>query len=973
MNWLNSGKKKLKKIMTSKTGNSSSVFKDKAFPFVLWVVFFCFAVSAALIFQKLLLPLMPSMLAPGSTLTTDAAYFDSVALALANEIHKYGWSSWQLFPTASASGNVALLGALYALFGHDPTLAIPLNSAFHALGGVLLYMLAMELSPNRLVGKYAGIIAATLFVIFPSALNWYGQIHKDGYAIVGIFLVLLIWVRAFKGGNDFESWAWLSIANFFAILFLASIRPYYLKLLFVVVLVALGVMLINHVVFKRKMPWIFFVTALITLVPAQKFVASVGASEALAGDGYSTWQSTKQNWQWQSNRWIPDFFETQIETVARTRIGLIEYGKSMAAKSIIDAEVAPESAIEVIQYIPRAFQVALLAPFPSTWADQLSLTRLIAIGEMLIIYLCLPGLFFLWRFHKPPPVLFTAYFAMVFLTIYGVTIANIGTLYRVRYGFEFIMVLLGVIGWLTYFDKCGYTTRWINALKPPRIDLKLSEATSTFSTPTLLRKNVIGAGLIVMVLTFLGFLGFFIRDILMAHAFGLGARMDDFFLALMIPMFVVTVFCTPLGAAFIPFYTSFQKKSALDSQLVQHLSAIIFGVLALLCFVLYIVAPFLLELMNLSGNRSGGSNVLDLMKPALLILWFSGTVILGNAALGVNQRLVSPSAAQMVVPLAAILGLVFFGDQYGVMAVMIGMVVGQMINLLIIQVCLREFGVSLFPKYQPHLTQSLVPLARQYLPLLAAAFFTGIALPIDTILAATLPEGNVSAFNLGTKVVLFMSGIVGAVISSVMLPYFSALIERKGLHMARKELSLFLLVATFLSIPVSALLFIWSEPVVRLLFERGSFSGSDVIVVNKIMQYALIQIPFFACNILLLKYATATRHSTTITLSAVIGLIVNVALSIMLMPRMGAAGIALAASISMLVSSALLVIALVRFRHIYSLDAIVILLNWMLFITLLISVHFKSPSSIVMILLTSIILLASYFRLVGKGKEALVR
>lgn len=959
--------------MTTKANTTSTLFNNKAFLLILWVVFFCFAVSAALIFQKLLLPLMPSMLAPGSALTIDAAYFDSVALAMADEINKHGWSSWQLFPTASASGNVALLGALYALFGHDPTLAIPLNSAFHALGGVLIFMLAKEISPNMLVGKYAGIIAATLFVIFPSALNWYGQIHKDGYAIVGIFLVLLIWIRTFKDNNDFMSWMWLVVANFLAILLLASIRPYYLKLIFVVVFVALIVMLINRFIFHRKSPWLFFIIVLITLLPAQKFIASVGASEALIGDGYSKWQSksTTQTWQWQSSKWIPDFLEAQIETVARTRMGLVEYGKSVGAKSIIDTEIAPESAIEVIKYIPRALQVALLAPFPTTWGEQLSFTRLVAIAEMLIIYLCLPGLFFLWRFHKPPPVVFAAYFALAFLTVYGVTIANIGTLYRVRYGFEFIMVLLGVIGWLTYLDKHGYLIRWINALKPPKIHPELLEAAS-FSTPTPLRKNVVGAGLIVMVLTFLGFLGFFVRDILMAHSFGLGARMDDFFLALMIPMFVVTVFCTPLGAAFIPFYTSIQKKSTLDSQLIQHLSAIIFGVLALLCLVLYIGAPFLLELLNLSGNRNGSSNVLDLMKPALLILWFSGTVILGNAALGVNQRLVFPSAAQMVVPVAAILALVFFGDQYGVIAVMIGMVIGQMINLLIIQLYLRKFGVSLFPKYQPQLTQSLTPLARQYLPLLAAAFFTGIALPIDTILAATLPEGNVSAFNLGTKIILFISGVVGAAISTVMLPYFSSLIEKRGVYMARKELSLFLLIATFLSVPASILMFLWAEPIVRVLFERGSFTNNDVATVTHIMQYALIQIPFFVCNILLLKFATATRHSITITVSALIGLVLNVAISLILMPRMGAAGIALAASISMLVSSALLVLSLVRYKHISGLDAITVLLAWVLFLTLLIAVHFQSTPSIVMTVITSFILLLCYFGLMDKTKETLV-
>jgi hypothetical protein len=107
-------------------------------------------------------------------------YFDSVASTLADSIRLNGWSSWQLYPAVGAAGNVAILGALYVFFGHDPALVIPVNAAIHALGGMLIYQITREISGKQLIGTYAGVVAATLFVIFPSALNWYAQIHKDG-------------------------------------------------------------------------------------------------------------------------------------------------------------------------------------------------------------------------------------------------------------------------------------------------------------------------------------------------------------------------------------------------------------------------------------------------------------------------------------------------------------------------------------------------------------------------------------------------------------------------------------------------------------------------------------------------------------------------------------------------------------------------------------------------------------------------
>jgi putative peptidoglycan lipid II flippase len=317
----------------------------------------------------------------------------------------------------------------------------------------------------------------------------------------------------------------------------------------------------------------------------------------------------------------------------------------------------------------------------------------------------------------------------------------------------------------------------------------------------------------------------------------------------------------------------------------------------------------------------------------------------------------------------AILALLLFGQQYGVIAVIVGMVVGQLLNLLIVQLSLAKSGISLIPKYQPHLTAAIRPLWQQYLPLLASAFFVSISLPIDTMLAATLPAGNVSAFNLGTKVVLFISGLLGTAISSVMLPYFSMLIEKEGLQKARGELSLFLLLATFISVIASALLYIFSGPIVQLLFARGTFGNHDVLAVSRVMQYVVIQIPFFVCNMLLLKYATATRHTFTITLSALIGLALNIAVSLILMPRMGASGIAFAASFSMLLSSSLLILALVKFGHIRILDAIVILLNWMLFLALIVSEHFRVPASIAIVIATYVILLVGYLKLIKKNRE----
>lgn len=162
-------------------------------------------------------------------------------------------------------------------------------------------------------------------------------------------------------------------------------------------------------------------------------------------------------------------------------------------------------------------------------------------------------------------------------------------------------------------------------------------------------------------------------------------------------------------------------------------------------------------------------------------------------------------------------------------------------------------------------------------------------------------------------------GILGAAMMAVMLPYCSALGSKNHLVSARWELSLFMLFATFVSVPISELLYVGAESIIRLAFESGTFDSDATAVVTRVMQYSVVQLPFFICNSLLLKFATATKHVFAISAVAIVGLLVHVLTSLILMKHMGVAGIALGMTVSMLASTVLLTLVLVKNRQ--SLDS----------------------------------------------------
>ena len=956
----------------------------KHIPLTLWVVFFCYSICAALIFQKLLLPLVPSEHAGGGLLFNDAVYFDSLAWDIAQWVQSHGWGSFELF---AVSGHVTILSALYIIFGHDPALIIPVNAAVHALGGLLIFLLARELSGKEPLGTYAGILAASLFVIFPSALSWFGQLHKDSYVIAGMLLILFTWMKAIRRSADAGGWITLMIGQLAGVFLIASFRCYNVLILIAVtsglclVIVIAGIL--RRQLRRASVLLLFFLMGMVlfgsmyTLIVHEKArQKEIGIQNALKGiknspyvyasslvttfDSHMNWQS--DSWQWQNTPWLPDSIEKYFERAAKTRTRLIAYGLSIKAQSMIDTDINPDNIMEIIEYLPRSLQVAAFAPFPSSWLVNIKITRIVAAGEMFIYYLCFPGILFLLWYHRRAEVWLSLYFSCFFLLVLGFTTANLGTLYRLRYGFFFILLLMGVLGWLTLMDKFGCFKR-VNHRPKPSDPCNQSIETHPMDNPPA-RKQVLGRGFGVMFLTFLCFLGFFLRDLLQAKTLGLGASLDYFFIALMIPMFLVTVLYMPLGAAFVPIYLA-EKEKLLPQALRDMVSVVSSwtGVsLLMACLVLYLCEPFLLSHIAAKGSLLNMEQLTPLLNLALSLLLFSGLVILGNSILNADGKASLASGAQLIVPAVAIMSLLLFGERWGVRSVMYGMVVGQILNLFIVQYWLSREKIWVLPRLNFKYRANLTPILKQYWPLMVSALFISLVLPVSTMLAMSLTEGSVSAFNLGTKVVLFITGLVDTAILAVMLPYFSLLVAKNRLLSVKQELSFFLLLATFISVPISAGLFLWSEQIVRIIFEGGSFGSNATEQVTRVMQYSLVQLPFFICNSLMLKFAMANRRVITISAVAFVGLMVNIVAGILLMKHMGVGGIALGASLSVLVSTILLLLVLFRNSYVTGLDAVFMMVSWMLFITLLMCIHFRSIPSIYMTIFAYVLLMGGYVR-----------
>ncbi|MGC8778935.1 MAG: hypothetical protein ACP5Q4_09705, partial [Candidatus Caldatribacteriaceae bacterium] len=221
----------------------------------MWLLFFLYPLLVGFFVQLIALPhLFPSLHAGEGLLKGgDWLYFHQLAKDLAERIRVEGWKAWELRPEGQAPAEIAAL--MYLLFGPLPWAMLPLNACIHACSGLVLFSIIRNFVKDARVA----FLAACPFIFFPSAMNWYAQIHKDGIFALGGLLFLWGWSRTVKEEHAKDLlYALLGIVGGALIVFV--VRPYAVEILgflsFVLSLVLSGVFLVLKK-YSQKTSWLY--------------------------------------------------------------------------------------------------------------------------------------------------------------------------------------------------------------------------------------------------------------------------------------------------------------------------------------------------------------------------------------------------------------------------------------------------------------------------------------------------------------------------------------------------------------------------------------------------------------------------------------------------------------------------------------------------------------------------------------------
>lgn len=397
------------------------------------------------------------------------------------------------------------------------------------------------------------------------------------------------------------------------------------------------------------------------------------------------------------------------------------------------------------------------------------------------------------------------------------------------------------------------------------------------------------------------------RELVIAHYFGVGDVLDAFLIAFMLPQFAVNVLAGSFRAAFIPTFIQLREKEGSKEAERLFLSVMICGTVLLVTSAVFLAlfAEYLLPLFGSGFSVEKLAITKTLFYMLLPIIVISGLSNLWAALLNSGEHFKLAAVAPIMAPAGAIILLLIMGGVWGIYALVIGTVVGFFIEAILLMLGLKRRGIRILPRWHGF-TPALKGVIGQYLPMVAGAFLMSATVIVDRSMAAMLGTGSVSALSYGNMVIAFILGIGMATLGTSVLPYFSRMVAEEDWSGIRHTFKTYARLILLISVPATILLIYFSEPIVRIVFERGEFTADDTRLVGSIQALYLLQAPFFLIGILGVRLLSALKMNQVLMFIAAISLIVNIIGNYIFMKYLGVAGISLSTSLVYLISMILI-------------------------------------------------------------------
>jgi putative peptidoglycan lipid II flippase len=410
----------------------------------------------------------------------------------------------------------------------------------------------------------------------------------------------------------------------------------------------------------------------------------------------------------------------------------------------------------------------------------------------------------------------------------------------------------------------------------------------------------------------------FVRDVVIARAFGAGSDADAFFVAFRIPNLFRRLFAEGAFAqAFVPVLSQWRTEGG-DSavrELAAHVAGALAAMLLLVTVLGVIAAPFLVLVFAPGFHDDAGKFELTvhMLRICFPYLLFISLTSLCAGLLNTYGRFAVPAFTPVLLNLSLIAATLFLAPRMPqpIVALAAGVFLAGVVQLAFQFPFLARLGLLVRPRLSlAHAGMRRV--VALIVPALLGVSVAQINILVNTVIASFLRDGSVSWLYYSDRIMEFPLGVFGIALATVILPSLSREHARGAPEVFSDTLDWALRLVCLLALPAAIGLGVLATPILSTLFQHGAFTAVDVdFAAASLMAFAVGLPGFVGVKVLAPGYFARQDMRTPVRV-AVVALAANLVLLVGLVPAFAHAGLALATSGSALVNAGLLYLGLRR-------------------------------------------------------------
>ena len=396
----------------------------------------------------------------------------------------------------------------------------------------------------------------------------------------------------------------------------------------------------------------------------------------------------------------------------------------------------------------------------------------------------------------------------------------------------------------------------------------------------------------------------FIRTAMVASTYGAGFVSDIYSFEDSFINEIYTIFATFLACSFIPKYLSLDcnDKNKLFSLLLNW-GIIVMLILFVGAFIftsplLHILVPGFFEIYDVSS-------IVFMTRVNLVMLVLTFLVNYLMIVLQAHEIFIYLSLESIILNVIVVVYLWLYPEG-GILGLLLCRVVAYVLLLILVSIRVKDIRELKYVKIINPINKDLLEMVKFSLPMLLITVLWQINYVIDKSMASKLESGSIACLHYANTISMIIYNVIGYIVSTYAYPLISKV--QNDNDAVKKAFKEYFIILLQLILPIAILTVFYSDYVTNFLYGHGNMTNESLNIISLVLMMYIPGSVAYCIKNLYSKLFYIKKSTKIVLFLDIFGCLVNIILNVILINIIGVYGLALATSISNILTVVLQVI-----------------------------------------------------------------